>query len=97
MVSQPLDPLPAVTPVQPIYEELSRASERRMQRVAARSQALCTVLYAVTCVSAYALFGEATSADVLANYDSDLGLSQVSTTDHGVRSVLPLVCLRVIA
>ena len=78
MFSKPLNPVSAAIPVQPIYEELSRASERRMKRVAVRSQALCTALYAVTCVSAYALFGEATSADVLANYDSDLGLSQVS-------------------
>ncbi|CAI7849449.1 unnamed protein product, partial [Closterium sp. NIES-54] len=78
----PLFPSPP-TPVQPIYRELKDspsciAPAATMERAAGLAQVICTVLYGTTALFAYLLFGDSTAADVLANYDQDLGLSQVS-------------------
>ncbi|GJP63873.1 hypothetical protein CLOP_g20904 [Closterium sp. NIES-67] len=67
--------------VQPIYRELKDSPAclhpgATMERAAGLSQAICTGLYATTALFAYLLFGDSTAADVLANYDQDLGLSQ---------------------
>ncbi|CAI5972811.1 unnamed protein product [Closterium sp. NIES-64] len=67
--------------VQPIYRELKDspscvAPAATMERAAGLAQVICTALYGTTALFAYLLFGDSTAADVLANYDQDLGLSQ---------------------
>eukprot|EP01018_Ginkgo_biloba_P000987 Gb_25788 [translate_table: standard] len=58
--------------VHPIQNELKKPSE--MQRVVQTSLALCPTLYLMTSVFCYLLFGDQTMADVLANFDTDLGV-----------------------
>lgn len=60
--------------VHPIYVELAPPRQTKMRQVAAISLSLCTSVYLVTATFGYLLFGESTQGDVLANYDTDLGV-----------------------
>lgn len=62
--------------VHPILQELENPTEARLRQVSRASQALCTAVYLATAAFGYLLFGDATSSDVLANFDADLGLSK---------------------
>ncbi|KAF2323121.1 hypothetical protein GH714_033529 [Hevea brasiliensis] len=60
--------------VQPIYNELEGRSPQKMNRVGRITTILCITVYASTAISGYLLFGKDTEADVLTNFDSDLGI-----------------------
>lgn len=55
--------------VQPIYNELEGRSPQKMNRVGRITTVLCVVVYALTAVSGYLLFGKDIEADVLTNFD----------------------------
>jgi hypothetical protein len=57
-----------------------------MQKVVRDSLVLCTGIYLCTAMFAYLLFGEATSDDVLANFDTDLGIPFAHTIALIVRA-----------
>eukprot|EP00897_Mesotaenium_endlicherianum_P006129 jgi/Mesen1/5544/ME000280S04658 len=77
--------------VHPIYAELADPTEARMRAVSRSSQLLCTCVYLTTALFGYLLFGEATNADVLANFDADLGLSRALDDVVRVGYILHLV------
>ncbi|CAI5513187.1 unnamed protein product [Closterium sp. Naga37s-1] len=58
----------------PILVELKAPREEKMQTAIRKTFLVCTSIYTVTALFGYLLFGEATYADVLANFDSDLGI-----------------------
>ncbi|CAI5471148.1 unnamed protein product [Closterium sp. Yama58-4] len=58
----------------PILVELEAPREEKMQTAIQKTFLVCTSVYTVTAFFGYLLFGEATSADVLANFGSDLGI-----------------------
>ncbi|CAI7788337.1 unnamed protein product [Closterium sp. NIES-54] len=58
----------------PILVELKAPREEKMQTAIQKTFLVCTSVYTVTALFGYLLFGEATYADVLANFDSDLGI-----------------------
>ncbi len=61
----------------PIANELelsTEPSDMKMQKVVRECLMLCTSIYFCTGLFAYLLFGEATSDDVLANFDANLGI-----------------------
>ncbi|KAJ4951872.1 hypothetical protein NE237_028704 [Protea cynaroides] len=71
--------------VQPIYNELEGRSPQKMNRVGRITTALCILVYATTAVSGYLLFGKDTEADVLTNFDRDLGIRFSSALNYIVR------------
>ena len=62
------------TPVHPILVELDPPREPKLSTAIRSTLFLCTSVYAVTALFGYLLFGEATYADVLANFDRELGV-----------------------
>ncbi len=67
----------ACFPVHPIANELelsTEPSDMKMRKVVRECLMLCTSIYFFTGLFAYLLFGEATSDDVLANFDANLGI-----------------------
>jgi sodium-coupled neutral amino acid transporter 2 len=63
--------------VHPIANELelsTEPSDMKMRKVVRECLMLCTSIYFCTGLFAYLLFGEATSDDVLANFDANLGI-----------------------
>lgn len=71
--------------VQPIYNELKEKTPRNMYKVGRISTVLCVVVYALTALSGYLLFGEDTESDVLTNFDKDLGIRFSSVLNYIVR------------
>ncbi|KAJ9189977.1 hypothetical protein P3X46_001218 [Hevea brasiliensis] len=71
--------------IQPIYNELEGRSPQKMNRVGRITTALCITVYVLTAISGYLLFGKDTEADVLANFDTDLGIPFSSVLDYIVR------------
>ncbi|KAF8103386.1 hypothetical protein N665_0188s0323 [Sinapis alba] len=71
--------------VQPIYNELEGRSPHKMNRVGRITTAICVVVYASTAISGYLLFGVATEADILTNFDQDLGIRFSSAVNYVVR------------
>ncbi|CAN6939050.1 unnamed protein product [Brassica oleracea] len=71
--------------VQPIYNELEVRSPHKMNRVGRITTAICVVVYASTAISGYLLFGLATEADILTNFDQDLGIRFSSAVNYVVR------------
>ncbi|EER90107.1 hypothetical protein BDA96_10G267600 [Sorghum bicolor] len=71
--------------VQPIYNELKEKTPRNMYKVGRISTVLCVVVYALTALSGYLLFGEDTESDVLTNFDKDLGIRFSSLLNYIVR------------
>uniref|UniRef100_M4F278 Amino acid transporter transmembrane domain-containing protein n=1 Tax=Brassica campestris TaxID=3711 RepID=M4F278_BRACM len=71
--------------VQPIYNELEGRSPHKMNRVGRITTAICVVVYASTAISGYLLFGVATEADILTNFDKDLGIRFSSAVNYVVR------------
>lgn len=71
--------------VQPIYNELEGRSPQKMNRVGRITTVLCITVYASTAISGYLLFGSDTEADVLTNFDTDLGIPFSSALDYIVR------------
>ncbi|XP_042517298.1 amino acid transporter AVT6E [Macadamia integrifolia] len=71
--------------VQPIYNELEGRSPQKMNRVGRITTVLCVLVYATTAVSGYLLFGKDTEADVLTNFDKDLGIRFSSALNYIVR------------
>ncbi|KAL0867416.1 hypothetical protein Bca101_046534 [Brassica carinata] len=71
--------------VQPIYNELEGRSPHKMNRVGRITTAICVVVYASTAISGYLLFGLATEADILTNFDQDLGIRFSSAVNYVVR------------
>ncbi|KAJ4874345.1 Transmembrane amino acid transporter family protein [Raphanus sativus] len=71
--------------VQPIYNELEGRSPHKMNKVGRITTAICVVVYASTAISGYLLFGVATEADILTNFDQDLGIRFSSAVNYVVR------------
>ncbi|EEF31939.1 amino acid transporter AVT6E [Ricinus communis] len=71
--------------VQPIYNELEGRSPQKMNQVGRITTVLCVGVYAATAVSGYLLFGKDTEADILTNFDADLGIPFSSALDYIVR------------
>lgn len=71
--------------VQPIYNELKEKTPRNMYNVGRISTVLCVIVYALTAVSGYLLFGDDTESDVLTNFDKDLGIRFSSVLNYIVR------------
>ncbi|XP_023515086.1 amino acid transporter AVT6E-like [Cucurbita pepo subsp. pepo] len=71
--------------VPPIYNELEARSPQRMNTVGRITTAICIVVYALTAISGYLLFGNDTEADVLTNFDRDLGIRFSSALNYIVR------------
>lgn len=71
--------------VQPIYNELKGRSQKKMNRVGRITTLLCVLVYFATAVSGYLLFGDDTEADVLTNFDKDLGIEFSSILNYVVR------------
>ncbi|CAI9113926.1 OLC1v1014631C1 [Oldenlandia corymbosa var. corymbosa] len=71
--------------VQPIYNELEGRTPQKMNRVGRITTMICVLVYASTAVSGYLLFGKDTEADVLTNFDKDLGIRFSSALNFIVR------------
>ncbi|XP_059641131.1 amino acid transporter AVT6E [Cornus florida] len=71
--------------VQPIYNELEGRSPQKMNRVGRITTILCIVIYASTAISCYLLFGKDTEADVLTNFDKNLGIDYSTALNYIVR------------
>uniref|UniRef100_K3Y275 Amino acid transporter transmembrane domain-containing protein n=1 Tax=Setaria italica TaxID=4555 RepID=K3Y275_SETIT len=71
--------------VQPIYNELKEKTPQNMYKVGRISTVLCVVVYALTALSGYLLFGDDTESDVLTNFDKDLGIRFSSVLNYIVR------------
>ncbi|PSR89337.1 Sodium-coupled neutral amino acid transporter 6 [Actinidia chinensis var. chinensis] len=71
--------------VQPIYNELEGRSPMKMNQVGRITTVLCIVIYASTAISGYLLFGKNTEADVLTNFDKDLGIRFSTALNYIVR------------
>lgn len=71
--------------VQPIYNELEQRSPQKMNRIGRITTILCILVYSSTAVSGYLLFGKDTEADVLTNFDTDLGIRFSSALNYIVR------------
>ncbi|XP_047316929.1 amino acid transporter AVT6E [Impatiens glandulifera] len=71
--------------VQPIYNELEGRTPQKMFRVGRITTVVCVLIYASTAVSGYLLFGKNTEADVLTNFDMDLGIRFSTALDYIVR------------
>ncbi|XP_062229392.1 amino acid transporter AVT6E-like [Phragmites australis] len=71
--------------VQPIYNELKEKTPQNMCKIGRISTVLCVVVYALTAISGYLLFGDDTESDVLTNFDKDLGIRFSSVLNYIVR------------
>lgn len=71
--------------VQPIYNELEGRSPSKMKRVGRITTVICVLVYASTAVAGYLLFGKDTEADVLTNFDKDLGIRFSTALNYIVR------------
>ncbi|KAF5932245.1 hypothetical protein HYC85_028416 [Camellia sinensis] len=71
--------------VQPIYNELQGRSPQKMNRVGRITTILCVLIYVSTAISGYLLFGKNTEADVLTNFDKDLGIRFSTALNYIVR------------
>jgi amino acid permease len=71
--------------VQPIYNELKEKTPQNMCKIVRISTVLCVVVYALTAVSGYLLFGEDTESDVLTNFDKNLGIRFSTLLNYIVR------------
>lgn len=71
--------------VQPIYNELEGRSPQKMNRVGRITAVICVLIYAATAISCYLLFGKDTEADVLTNFDKDLGIHFSTALNYIVR------------
>lgn len=71
--------------IQPIYNELEGRSPHKMNQVGRATTALCILIYASTAISGYLLFGKDTEADVLTNFDKDLGIRFSTALNYIVR------------
>ncbi|KAG8075150.1 hypothetical protein GUJ93_ZPchr0006g44778 [Zizania palustris] len=71
--------------VQPIYNELKDRTPHNMYKIGRITTVLCVVVYALTAVSGYLLFGDETESDVLTNFDKDLGIRFSSVLNYVVR------------
>ncbi|KAE8646432.1 hypothetical protein Csa_016083 [Cucumis sativus] len=71
--------------VPPIYNELEERSPQKMNTVGRVTTVICIVVYALTAISGYLLFGNDTESDVLTNFDRDLGIRFSSALNYIVR------------
>lgn len=71
--------------VPPIYNELEARSPQKMNAVGRITTVICIVVYALTAISGYLLFGQDTEPDVLTNFDRDLGIRFSSALNYIVR------------
>ncbi|PQQ18603.1 putative sodium-coupled neutral amino acid transporter 6 [Prunus yedoensis var. nudiflora] len=71
--------------VQPIYNELEGPSPQKMNRVGRITTVLCVVIYSLTAIAGYLLFGKDTESDILTNFDKDLGIRFSSALNYIVR------------
>ncbi|KAK1407097.1 hypothetical protein QVD17_38708 [Tagetes erecta] len=71
--------------IQPIYNELEGRSPRKMNIVGRITTAICIMIYSLTAVSGYLLFGKNTEGDVLTNFDKPLGIRFSTTLNFIVR------------
>ncbi|KAL3528915.1 hypothetical protein ACH5RR_008237 [Cinchona calisaya] len=71
--------------VQPIYNELEGRSPSKMNRVGRITTVICVLVYASTAIAGYLLFGKDTEADVLTNFDKDLGIRFSTALNYIVR------------
>ncbi|KAM1493421.1 hypothetical protein ACFX10_025199 [Malus domestica] len=71
--------------VQPIYNELEGRSPQKMNRVGRITTVLCIVIYSLTAIAGYLLFGKDTESDILTNFDKDLGIRFSSALNYIVR------------
>lgn len=69
--------------VHSIDNELHRSTQ--IHRVVRISLTLCSAIYITTSFFAFLLFGESTLDDVLANFDSDIGIPYGSILNDAVR------------
>lgn len=69
--------------VHPIHNELAKSSE--MQTVVQTSLAFCSSIYITISFFGYLLFGDAIMSDVLANFDTDLGIPYSAILNDIVR------------
>ena len=69
--------------VHSIYNELEDPSE--MQPIVRTSLSLCSIVYITTSFFAFLLFGDQTMDDVLANFDTNLGVPYSSVLNDIVR------------
>lgn len=71
--------------IPPIYNELEGRSPQKMYRVGRVTTVICVLVYALTAISGYLLFGKETESDVLTNFDKDLGIRFSSALTYIVR------------
>lgn len=71
--------------VPPIYNELEARSPQKMNKVGRVTTVICIIVYALTAVSGYLLFGKDIESDVLTNFDKDLGIRYSSALNYIVR------------
>ncbi|KAK9080617.1 hypothetical protein SSX86_000375 [Deinandra increscens subsp. villosa] len=71
--------------IQPIYNELEGRSPRKMNKVGRITTVICVVIYWLTAISGYLLFGKNTEGDVLTNFDKPLGIRFSTTLNFIVR------------
>lgn len=71
--------------VHPIYCELRNRSPAAMNKVGRISTLLCVVVYSMTAISGYLLFGDSTASDVLTNFDKNLGIRYSSILNALIR------------
>ncbi|KMZ70831.1 Amino acid transporter-like protein [Zostera marina] len=71
--------------IQPIYNDLRDRSIEKMNRVGRITTVLCVVIFALTALSGYLLFGDNTEADVLTNFDRDLGIRFSTALNYIIR------------
>ncbi|KAI3686285.1 hypothetical protein L1987_79959 [Smallanthus sonchifolius] len=71
--------------IQPIYNELEGRSPRKMNKVGRITTVICIIIYWLTAVSGYLLFGKNTEGDVLTNFDKPLGIRFSTTLNFIVR------------
>ncbi|GJP49811.1 hypothetical protein CLOM_g8978 [Closterium sp. NIES-68] len=71
--------------VHPIYVELQERNEKTMLKISRYTISLCTIVYLLTSISGYLLFGASTANDVLVNFDRDLGIENSQAVNDIVR------------
>ncbi|KAJ0571402.1 putative amino acid transporter, transmembrane domain-containing protein [Helianthus annuus] len=71
--------------IQPIYNELEGRSPRKMNKVGRITTVICVMIYCLTAISGYLLFGKNTEGDVLTNFDKPLGIRFSTTLNFIVR------------
>ncbi|KAL6607020.1 hypothetical protein ACP70R_042673 [Stipagrostis hirtigluma subsp. patula] len=69
--------------VHPIHNELKDSSQ--IKPIVHTSLTLCSTVYILTSLFGYLLFGESTLSDVLANFDSNLGIPYSAVLNDAVR------------